>query len=61
MSQSKETTIFNQMKIKERFQKFYEKHGRKAMVLFLIYFVTKWTLTIVFGARLFAYIKEWIN
>ncbi|MCB0644024.1 MAG: hypothetical protein KDC44_20400 [Phaeodactylibacter sp.] len=49
------------MRLKEKFQKFYQKNGRKAIALFLIYFVTKWTLTIVFGARLVTFFKDWIS
>ncbi len=47
--------------MKARFKKFYTKHGKKALVIFLVYFVTKWTLTIVFGAKLVAAMKGWLN
>jgi hypothetical protein len=49
------------MNLKYRLKKFYVKHGKKALVIFLVYFVTKWTLTIVFGAKLVAAIKGWLN
>lgn len=49
------------MKLRQRFSKFYEKHGKKAMLIFAVYFVTKWTLTIIFGARLLASLKDWVN
>jgi len=38
----------------------YKRHGKKAVILFLVYFVTKWTLTFVFGARLWTFLKDWI-
>lgn len=49
------------MNLKYKLKKFYVKHGKKALVIFLVYFVTKWTLTIVFGAKLVAAIKGWLN
>ncbi len=36
----------------------YKKYGKKALVIFLVYFVTKWTLTIVFGARIIAGLRN---
>ena len=39
----------------------YKKHGKKAVVIFLIYFVIKWTLTIFFGAQIIAFFKEWLG
>jgi hypothetical protein len=53
--------FFVTMNIKYRFKKLYVKHGKKALVIFLVYFVTKWTLTIVFGAKIVAAIKGWLN
>lgn len=35
-----------------------QKHGKKAVAIFLVYFVTKWTLTIFFGAEILAYFKN---
>lgn len=49
------------MNIKQTLQKAYQKHGKKAIIIFLVYFVTKWTLTIVFGAKIVAFFKDWIN
>ncbi|MEK7255139.1 MAG: hypothetical protein AAB316_10370, partial [Bacteroidota bacterium] len=46
------------MNIKESLKKYYKKHGKKALVIFLIYFVTKWTLTIIFGAKIIAWLKD---
>lgn len=42
-------------------KKAYKKHGKKAIVIFLIYFVTKWTLTILFGAQIIAFFKDWMG
>lgn len=42
-------------------RKSYKKYGRKAIVVFLIYFVVKWTLTIVFGAQIIACFKNWLG
>jgi len=49
------------MNIKLKLKKLYAKHGKKALVIFLVYFVTKWTLTIFFGAKLVVAIKGWLN
>lgn len=49
------------MNIKFRVLRFYKKHGKKGLIIFLIYFVTKWTLTVVFGAKIMAAIKGWSN
>jgi hypothetical protein len=39
----------------------YVKHGKKALAIFLVYFVTKWTLTIFFGAKIWAAINNWMG
>ncbi len=49
------------MSIKYRLKRLYIKHGKKALIIFLVYFVTKWTLTIVFGAKIVAAINNWIG
>ncbi len=49
------------MNFKESFKKMYKKNGKKAIAIFLVYFVTKWTLTIVFGAKILAAMKGWLN
>lgn len=46
------------MNISDFLKKKYEKHGKKAVVLFLIYFVAKWGLTIFFGAEIIAFFKD---
>lgn len=46
------------MNMIELLRKNYKKHGKKAVVIFLIYFVIKWTLTIMFGAQIIAYFKN---
>jgi hypothetical protein len=40
------------MNVKQRIKEFYKKNKRKAIIIYLIYFVTRWTLTFVFGAQL---------
>lgn len=42
-------------------KKIYKKNGKKAIVIFLIYFVVKWTLTIFYGAQIIAYFKNWLG
>jgi len=49
------------MLIKYRLKKLYAKHGKKALIIFLVYFVTKWTLTIFFGAKIVAAINNWFS
>jgi hypothetical protein len=49
------------MKLKQRFQQFREKHGKKALLIFLVYFVTKWTLTLVFGAKIFTWFQTLVQ
>ena len=49
------------MNIIDLLKKNYKKHGKKAIVIFLIYFVIKWTLTIVFGAQIIAFFKDWLG
>lgn len=49
------------MNVKYRIKRFYVKHGKKAIAIFLVYFVVKWTLTIVFGAKIIAAVKGWLN
>lgn len=49
------------MNIIDFLQKSYKKHGKKAIVVFLVYFVVKWTLTIVFGAQIIAWFKDWLG
>lgn len=48
------------MNIWKSLEPYYRKHGRKAIVAFLVYFVTKWTLTIFFGARIIAWVQDWL-
>jgi hypothetical protein len=49
------------MNIKTSLRIFFKKHGKKALFIFLVYFVAKWTLTIVLGAKLLESFKGWIN
>jgi hypothetical protein len=49
------------MNVKPFLQKFRQKYGKKALAIFLVYFVTKWTLTILFGAQILAFVKGWVN
>lgn len=46
------------MNVKKLIQTFYSRHGKKALWMFLVYFVVKWTLTIVFGAKILTYFKS---
>ncbi len=46
------------MNVKKTLRKYYAKYGNKALVIFAIYFVTKWTLTFIFGAKLLAIVKD---
>ncbi|GEM_PF-1499097 len=36
----------------------YRKFGKKALYIFLIYFVVKWTLTLLFGAKILAFLRD---
>lgn len=45
------------MNLSEILKTFYRRHGKKAVIAFLIYFITKWTLTILFGAQILTFIK----
>jgi hypothetical protein len=49
------------MNIRPFLDNFYKKYGKKALVIFLVYFVTKWTLTILFGAKIIAGFKDIIQ
>lgn len=49
------------MDFKARLEKFFKKHGKKAVVIFLIYFVTKWTLTFIFGAKILQSVKHLVD
>lgn len=49
------------MKIRYRLKRLYVKHGKKALAIFLVYFVTKWTITIIFGAKIIAAVKGWLD
>ncbi|MFQ5448736.1 MAG: hypothetical protein ACE5FF_17570 [Saprospiraceae bacterium] len=49
------------MNIKASLRKLFKKHGKKALLIFLVYFVAKWTLTIVFGARILKSFNGMIN
>ena len=49
------------MNIFDLLKKNYKKYGKKAIIVFLIYFVVKWTLTIFFGAQIIAYFKGWFG
>jgi hypothetical protein len=39
----------------------YKRNRKAAITAYLVFFVTKWALTFVFGARLVANFKEWFN
>ena len=47
------------MNFKRLIQNLYARHGKKALWMFLAYFVVKWTLTIVFGAKILTYFKSY--
>lgn len=49
------------MNISDFFKKKYEKHGKKAFAVFLVYFVAKWALTIFFGAEIIAFFKNFLG
>jgi len=49
------------MNIFDYIKKKKEKHGKKAVAIFLVYFVTKWGLTIFFGAEIIAFFKGLIG
>ncbi|MCB0619489.1 MAG: hypothetical protein KDC43_09280 [Saprospiraceae bacterium] len=49
------------MFIKDLFGNWFKKNRKKAVAIFLVYFVTKWTLTFVFGARLLTFFKDWVQ
>jgi len=36
----------------------YRKFGKKALYIFLVYFITKWTLTLLFGAKILAFLRD---
>lgn len=52
-------TIFNTMNMnpKKTLRNLYKRHGKKALIAFGVYFVTKWTLTFIFGAQIIAFVK----
>ncbi|MCB9283636.1 MAG: hypothetical protein H6563_06125 [Lewinellaceae bacterium] len=39
----------------------YKRNRRTVLVAYLVYFVAKWSLTIVFGARIVSSFKDLIN
>lgn len=49
------------MNIFDFIKKKQQKHGKKAVVIFLVYFVLKWGLTIFFGAEILAFFKNLIG
>lgn len=49
------------MDFRARLRFFFKKHGKKAVIIFLIYFVTKWTLTFIFGAKILQSLKHLID
>jgi hypothetical protein len=44
-----------------RFKAYYQRNRKKLIAAYLVYFVTKWALTFVFGAKLFTFFKDWVN
>ncbi len=36
----------------------YRKFGKKALYIFLVYFIAKWTLTLLFGAKILAFLRD---
>ena len=48
------------MNISDLLKKKYQKHGKKAAAIFLVYFITKWGLTIFFGAKIITFFKGWL-
>lgn len=36
----------------------YRKFGKKALYIFLIYFIAKWALTLLFGAKILAFLRD---
>lgn len=49
------------MNFKTRLKRIYVRHGKKAIIIFMVYFVTKWTLTFLFGAKILSAFKNIIN
>lgn len=50
-------SLFKLLTTKEGFNYYRERYGRKFLIGFGIWFVTKWTLTIIFGKE----IIEWFQ
>lgn len=46
------------LNFKKLLKNIYEKHGKIALTGFLIYFVTKWTLTFLYGPQIISFIKN---
>ena len=42
-------------------QAWFKRNRKKLLAAYLVFFVAKWSLTIVFGARIFAFVKDVIN
>jgi len=39
----------------------FKKNRKKLLAAYLVFFFAKWSLTIVFGARIFAFFKDALN
>ncbi|MBK7335336.1 MAG: hypothetical protein IPJ00_03885 [Saprospirales bacterium] len=49
------------VKLVSDLQGWFKRNRKKLLAVYLVFFVAKWTLTIVFGARIFAFVKDVIN
>jgi hypothetical protein len=49
------------IKVPTSLKSWFKRNRKKVIAAYLVYFVAKWSLTIVFGARLVANFKEWIQ
>lgn len=49
------------IKIPTSLKNWYKRNRKTVITAYLVYFVAKWSLTIVFGARLVTEFKEWFN
>ncbi len=49
------------MNFKSRLKRYFVKHRKKAIIIFLVYFVTKWTLTFIFGVKILSAFRNIID
>jgi len=46
------------MNFNEKFRNLRKKYGRNALYVFLLFFITKWIVTIIFGAQVIDFLKD---